>query len=82
MDVKQEKRIDDYWNIDGSRDLSDPWTGFTQFTLLDEKALDGYTWSGERLTRKQLTSRPYHLWPEVMEINGKECQAEGKATVV
>ena len=29
MDVKQEKRIDDYWNIDGSRDLSYPWTGFT-----------------------------------------------------
>ena len=53
LDVKQEKRIDDYWNIDGSRDLSDPWTGFTQFTLLDEKAPDGYTWSGERLTRKQ-----------------------------
>ena len=33
LDVKQEKRIDGYWNIDGSRDLSDPWTGFTQFTL-------------------------------------------------
>ena len=30
LNVKQEKRIDDYWNIDGSRDLSDPWTGFTQ----------------------------------------------------
>ena len=27
LDVKQEKRIDDYWNINGSRDLSDPWTG-------------------------------------------------------
>ena len=37
LDVKQEKRIDDYWNIDGSRNLSDPWTGFTQFTLLEEK---------------------------------------------
>ena len=37
LDVKQERRIDDYWNIDGSRDLSDPWTGFTQFTLLQEK---------------------------------------------
>ena len=37
LDVKQEKRIDDYWNIDGSRELSDPWTGFTQFTLLEEK---------------------------------------------
>ena len=33
LDVKQEKRIDDCWNIDWSRDLSDPWTGFTQFTL-------------------------------------------------
>ena len=60
VDVKQEKRIDDYWNIDGSRDLSDPWTGFTQFTLLDEKAPDGYMWSGGRLTRKQLASRPDH----------------------
>ena len=39
LDVKQEKRIDDYWNIDGSRDLSDPWTSFTHFTLLDEKLL-------------------------------------------
>ena len=39
LDVNQEKRIDDYWNIDGSRDLSDPWTGFT-FTLLEEKPLD------------------------------------------
>ena len=28
LDVKQEKRIDNYWNIDGSRDLSDSWTGF------------------------------------------------------
>ena len=60
LDVKQEKRIDDYWNIDGSRDLSDPWTGFTQITLLEEKPPEGYMWSGERLTRKQLTSRPDH----------------------
>ena len=46
LDVKQEKRIDDYWNIDGSRDLSDPWTGFTQFTLLEAKRPDGYVSSG------------------------------------
>ena len=65
LDVKQERRIDDYWNIDGSRDLSDPWTGFTQFTLLEEKPPNGYMWSGERLTRKPLTSRPDHLWPEL-----------------
>ena len=78
LDVKQERRIDDYWNIDGSRDLSDSWTGFTQFTLLDEKAPDGYTWSGERLTRKQLTSRPDHLWPELWKSMGRNAQLKEK----
>ena len=78
LDVKQEKRIDDYWNIDGSRDLSNPWTGFTQFTLLDEKAPDGYTWSGGRLTRKQLTSRPDHLWPELWKSMGKHAKLKEK----
>ena len=79
LDVMQEKRIDDYWNIDGSRDLSDPWTGFTQFTLLEEKALDGYMWSGRRLTRKQLTSQARSSVARTLERNGKECQAEGGA---
>ena len=27
LDVKQERHIDDYRNVDGSRNLSDPWTG-------------------------------------------------------
>ena len=75
---KQEKRIDDYWNIDGSRDLSDPWTGFTQFTLLEEKPPDGYMWSRERLTRKQLTSRPDHLWPELWKSMGKIAKLKEK----
>ena len=65
LDVMQESRIDDNWNIDGSRDLSDSWTGFIQFTLLEEKPPDGKMWSGRRLTRMQLTSRPDHLWPEL-----------------
>ena len=38
LDVMQEIRIDDYWNIDGSRDLSDSWTGFTQ-SLYSKKNL-------------------------------------------
>ena len=78
LDVKQEKRIDDYWNIDGSRDLSDPWTGFTQFTLLEEKPPEGFLWSGERLTRKQLTSRPVHLWPEIWKTMGKNAKLKEK----
>ena len=65
LDVMQENRIDEYWNIDGSRDLSDSWTVFTQFTLLEENPPDGYLWSGERLTKRQVTSRPDHLWPEL-----------------
>ena len=78
LDVKQEKRIDDYWNIDGSRDLSDPWTGFTQFTILDEKAPDGYTWSGE-IDEKTAYIQARSSMARAMEVNGKECQAEGKA---
>ena len=33
LDVMQELRIEEYCNIDGSRDLSGSWTGFTQFSL-------------------------------------------------
>ena len=74
LDVEQERRIDDCWNIDGSRDLSASWTGFTQFTLLEEKPPDGYMWSGWGLTRKQLTSRPDHLWPELWTKLGRNAQ--------
>ena len=62
----------------GSRDLSDPWTGFTQFTLLEEKPPDGYMWSEGRLTRKQLTSRPDHLWPELWKSMGKHAKLKEK----
>ena len=74
----QERRIDDYWNVDGSRDLSDPWTGFTQFTLLEEKPPNGYMWSGGRLTRKQLTSRTDHLWPELWTKLGRNAKLREK----
>ena len=74
LDVMQEKRIDDYWNIDGSRDLSGSWTSFTQFTLLEEIPPDGYTWSGRRLIKRQVTSRPNHFWPELWK-NWEEMQS-------
>ena len=78
LDVKQEKRIDDCWNIDGSRDLSDYWTGFTQSTPLEENRPDGYMWSGERLTKRQATSRPDHLWPELWKKMGKNAKLKEK----
>ena len=51
----------DYWNADGERELSDSWTGFTRFILLNGRPPDGYTWCGWRLTRKQTTSRPDYV---------------------
>ena len=82
LDVKQEKRIDDYWNVDGSRDLSD--LGQVSHNLLysKKKLLTDVCGLGGRLTRKQLTSRPDHLWPEIWKTIGKKCQAEGEAKVV
>ena len=66
--------LEDYWNFDGDRDLSDTWTGstiyisFTRFTIWSETSPDGRTWSGERLTRKQTTSRPDNVWPDVWKL--------------
>ena len=34
------------WNVDEDRELSDAWTGFTRFILLNERPPEGYTWSG------------------------------------
>ena len=44
LDVLQEKKIDDYWNVDSSWHLSDSCRGFMKFTLLREKLPKGYMW--------------------------------------
>ena len=64
LDVMLEN-IDEYWNVDVDRELSDAWTGFTRFISLSERPPDGYTWSGWRLMRKQTTSRPDNVWPDM-----------------
>ena len=82
LDLKLEKRIDDYWNIDGSRDLSDPWTGFTQFTLSDEKPPDGYRWSGGDINEKTGYNQARSFMARALEVNGKARQAKGEAEMV
>ena len=79
LDVNQEKRTDYYWNIDGSRDLSDLWRGFTQFTLLEELP-DGYMWSGRSKKIAYIQARLSVA--RTLEVNGKARQAEGEAKVV
>ena len=34
LDVLQESRVYDYWNIDANGNLSEPWTRVTQFTIV------------------------------------------------
>ena len=63
LDVMPEKGIVDYWNVDGDRELSGTWTGFTRFTIL---RTTGWIYMVQvRLTRKQTTSRPDKLWSEM-----------------
>ena len=82
LDVKQEKRIDDYWSIDGSRDLSDPWTGFTQFIFIARKTSKRIFVVGGEINDKTAYIQPILFMARNLENNGKECQAEGEAKVV
>ena len=69
LDVLQEKRIDDYWNVESGRHLSNSWKGFTKFTFLKEKPPKGYIWSGRR---------PDHVWPKVRTNIGETAQHREK----
>ena len=40
-DVMLEKQIEDYWNVDGEKDLSDAWTGFTKGHPMGADGLGG-----------------------------------------
>ena len=77
LDVMLGKQVEDYWNVDGERELSDAWTGFTRFILLNERPPDGYTWAREMgslrhtLNRRRRTREgpepacartPSHFW--------------------
>ena len=72
----QQSRIDNFWNVDENRSLSDQWRGFTKFTLSKETLPKGCTWSRERLTKTQTTTRPDHVWPEAWSRIGKAAHRE------
>ena len=56
--------------------------GQVSHNLLDGKAPDGYTWSGGEINEETAYIQARSSMARTMEINGKECQAEGKAKVV
>ena len=81
LDVKQERRIDDYWNIDGSRDLSDSWTGFTQFTLLEDTSRRIYV-VREEIDKTAVNIQARSFMARALDKIGKKCYAEGEAKMV
>ena len=62
----------------GLDDLSDPWTGFHTLYSIGRKTSRQKHVSRGRLTRKQLTSRPDHLWPELWKSMGKPAKLKEK----
>ena len=78
LDVLMEKQMEDCWNVAVERKLSDAWTDFTRFMLLNERPLDGYTWSEWRLTRIQNASRPNNVWPDVWKHVSDAAKSKAK----
>ena len=79
LDVLQESRTDDYWNVDVDRSVSDSLTGFTKFTLFKkEKLPSGYMWFRERGTKIQATARPDYVWPEMWSGMSKAAHKKEK----
>ena len=50
--------------------------------LLEEKLPDGFLWSGGVIDEKTAYIQARSAMARVMEVNGKECQAQGKAKMV
>ena len=78
LDVKQEKRTDVIGISMGLETCQ--ILGQVSHNLLywDENLLTDMCGPGERLTRKQLTSRPDNLWPELWKSMGKHAKLKEK----
>ena len=78
LDVKQDKRIDDYWNIDGSRNCLIPGHNL----LYWKKKLEMDSCGPGEINKKTAYIQARSPVARALEINGKACQAEGEAKVV
>ena len=74
LDVLLGKRFEDYWNLDGEKELSDARTGFTRFILLNERHLMGTRGSGRDFqeNKQRLAQTMYG------QICGRKCLMQRK----
>ena len=75
----QESRIDDYWNVDGSRELSDSWTCFTQFTLIRWETSKQIFVVRVETDKAASDIQARSFMARTLERIGKKCLAEGEA---
>jgi hypothetical protein len=75
---KSESQVEDFWYDNADKTgLSQPWIGKTVFHLLHPKADKGMVWVDGRQTRKQKTTRPDSIWPEMWPgLSEKQKQIE------
>ena len=66
LDVMQEKRIDDYWNVDSSRNLSDSWKGFHEVHIIERKTSHGISVGREEIDK---SSNDYRTRSRVSRSN-------------
>ena len=61
-----------------NRNLSESWTGFTQFTISNEKLPDGKMWSGSGLQKFRQQQGLIFLWPEIWSGMSNAAQRKEK----
>ena len=70
--------MDDHWNVNADRELSDTWTRFTTFIVLKEKTPSGYTWSGESHKKTndiqawQIMARNVEMWKHMFDASKRK----------
>ena len=70
LDVMQETRVDDYWDVDLNR--------FHDVYSIERKTSQRICVVGGRLTKVQTTTRPDRVWPSVWTKIGKAAQNRSK----
>ena len=70
IETEAEKCVDDLWNVDGNKALSEEWIGKTIFEILHFPPKKNHYWVAGRETKIQETTRPGNVWPEVWDLMG------------
>ena len=66
IDVLQEATIDDNWNTDGDKSLSELWIGVTRLALLNKNQPEGYMWVPKQTDEKKKKGhyKTRNMWSE------------------